>query len=57
MKLANQGLIARTGPDGKQYIDKLSPDENVVLQGKLAQREALAKSDQDLQNFLNQRQI
>lgn len=57
MTLAQQGLTTRVDESGQQFIEKLSPEQNVVLQGKIANMNELASAQQDISNTLQRRQI
>jgi len=58
MSLAQNGLASRVDPQtGQQFIEKMSPEQNQVLQGKIANMDALASAQQDISNNLRKQQV
>jgi len=53
IKLAQMGLKVTQDQNGEQIIGKMSQDENIVMQGMVETREAIAKQDAELQHALN----
>ncbi len=58
MTLAQQGLFSQTDPNtGEQSIQKLSPEQNTVLQARIQNIETVATAQQEINNKLARSQL